>query len=223
MLTPVFCSIDPQTPFTRGNRRWAIDSSPGRFLAVASSVSTTSLIWDLSGEASLPAEFRTQFLVNVDQWDGFPTKRREWLARLRARGNAFVFAGDIHASFVTDHDGVADFTGPAVSSTTFSTFVSTALPALTRTLTPEQRQLLEQWLVVELDRTFQAGFPQMKFADSQRNGYLLLHVEPEQVTASYYLVDPSELAAPLYDDPGTLNGRFSTRRFVLRNGGIAEI
>ncbi|MDV7395686.1 hypothetical protein RZS08_30130, partial [Arthrospira platensis SPKY1] len=91
--------------------------------------------------------------------EGFPTKRQELLARLRARGNAFVFAGDIHASFVTDHDGVADFTGPAVSSTTFSTFVSTALPALTSTLTPEQQQLVNQLLIDELDRTFQAGFP----------------------------------------------------------------
>jgi hypothetical protein len=78
-------------------------------------------------------------------------------------------------------------------------------------------------LVVELDRTFQAGFPKLKFADSRRNGYLLLHVEPEQVTASYYLVDPSELAAPLYDQPDALNGRFSTRRFVLRNGVVAEV
>ena len=216
----------PEDVFGAKQEGWlyqAIDSSPGRFLAVASSVSTTSLIWDLSGEASLPAEFRTQFLVNVDQWDGFPNKRREWLARLRARGNAFVFAGDIHASFVTDHDGVADFTGPAVSSTTFSTFVNTALPALTSTLTPEQQQLVNQLLIDELDRTFQAGFPNLKFADSQRNGYLLLHVEPEQVTATYHLVDPGDLATPLYDDPDALNRRFSTHRFVLRNGGITEI
>ncbi len=213
----------PEDVFGAEQEGWlyqAIDSSPGRFLAVASSVSTTSLIWDLSGEASLPAEFRTQFLVNVDQWDGFPTKRREWLARLRARGNAFVFAGDIHASFVTDHDGVIDFTGPAVSSTTFSTFVSTALPALTSTLTPEQQQRVNQLLIDELDRTFQAGFPQLKFADSQRNGYLLLHVEPEQVTATYHLVDPDDLSTPLYDDPNALNRRFSTHRFVLRNGSI---
>ncbi|TVR61137.1 MAG: metallophosphatase [Candidatus Competibacteraceae bacterium] len=216
----------PEDVFGAEQEGWlyqAIDSSPGRFLAMASSVSTTSLIWDLSGEASLPAEFRTQFLVNVDQWDGFPTKRQELLARLRARGNAFVFAGDIHASFVTDHDGVADFTGPAVSSTTFSTFVSTALPALTSALTPEQQQLVNQLLVVELDRTFQAGFPKLKFADSQRNGYLLLHVEPEQVTATYHLVDPGDLAAPLYDDPDALNRRFSTHQFVLRNGLVAEV
>ena len=216
----------PEDVFGAEQEGWlyqTIDASPGRFLAVASSVSTTSLIWDLSGEASLPAEFRTQFLVNVDQWDGFPTKRQELLARLRTRGNAFVFAGDIHASFVTDHDGVADFTGPAVSSTTFSTFVSTALPALTSALTPEQRQLLEQLLVAELDRVFQAGFPKLKFADSTRNGYLLLDVETEQVTASYFLIDPSELAQPLYDDPAALSSRFSTRRFVLRNGVIAEI
>lgn len=201
----------------------AIASAPARFLAVASSVSTTSLIWKLSGEASLPPEFRTNFLVNVDHWDGFPNKRRELLARLQARGNAFVFAGDIHASFVTDHDGVADFTGPAVSSTTLGDFVSTALPALTGSLTPEQQQLLQQLLVNELDETLQHGFSKLRFADTQRNGYLLLTVEADWVTANYYLVDPADLAESLYDDPEALNARFSTRRFVLQNGVVSEI
>jgi hypothetical protein len=78
-------------------------------------------------------------------------------------------------------------------------------------------------LVVELDRTFEEGFPKLKFADSQRNGYLLLHVEPKQVTATDHPIDPDELAVPLYDDPTALNGRFSTRRFVLRNGVVAEV
>ena len=216
----------PEDVFGAEQEGWlqqAIDASPGRFLAVVSSVSTTSLIWNLAGEASLPAEFRTEFLVNVDQWDGFPNKRKELLDRLRARGNAFVFAGDIHASFVTDHEGVADFTGPAVSSTTFGTFVSTALPALTGTLTPAQQQLLDCLLFDELDGTLLRGFPKLRFADTRRNGYLLLRVEPEQVTASYHLIDSSELTAPLYTDPGALNARFSTRQFVLRNGAITEI
>lgn len=216
----------PENVFGAAQEGWlyqAIASSPARFLAVASSVSTTSLIWNLSGEASLPAEFRTQFLVNVDQWDGFPNKRQELLARLRARGNAFIFAGDIHASFVTDHDGVADFTGPAVSSTTFGTFVSSALPALTGALTPEQKQLLDRLLVAELDGTLRNGFTKLRFADTQRNGYLLLRVEADQVTAGYHLIDPAELAEPLYDAPEALNSRFSTRRFVLRNGVVTEV
>lgn len=214
----------PEDVFGATQEGWlyqAIASSPARFVAVASSVSTTSLIWNLSGEALLPAEFRTELLANVDHWDGFPNKRQELLARLRARGNAFVFAGDIHASFVTDHDGVADFTGPAVSSTTFGTFISSALPALISAFTPEQKQLVERLLVTELDNTLQAGFSKLKFADSKRNGYLLLRVEADRVTASYYLVDPSELAEPLYDDPEALNNLFSTRHFVLQNGVVS--
>ncbi len=220
----------PEDVFGAAQEGWlyqAIASSPARFLAVASSVSTTSLIWNLSGEASLPAQFRTELLFNVDHWDGFPNKRQELLAGLRARGNAFIFAGDIHASFVTDHDGVADFTGPAVSSTTFSTtfsrFVSSALPALTGALTPAQKQLLERLLVAELDDTLRNGFSKLRFADTQHNGYLLLRVEADQVTAGYHLIDPAELAEPFYDAPEALNSRFSTRRFILRNGVVTEV
>jgi alkaline phosphatase D len=216
----------PEDVYGANQEGWlyqAIASAPARFLAVASSVSTASLIWGLSGEALLPPEFRTDFLVNVDHWDGFPNKRQELLAHLRARGNAFVFAGDIHASFVTDHDGVADFTGPAVSSTTFGGFVSTALPALTGSLTPEQQQLLQRLLVNELDETLRNGFSKLRFADTQRNGYLLLTVEADRVTASYYLINPGELVEPLYDDPDALNALFSTRQFVLQNGQVAEI
>ena len=77
--------------------------------------------------------------------------------------------------------------------------------------------------MAELDSTFQAGFAKLKFADSKRNGYLLLHVEAEQVTASYHLVDPGELTEPRYDDPGALNSRFSTHRFVLRNGAVTGV
>jgi hypothetical protein len=76
-------------------------------------------------------------------------------------------------------------------------------------------------LVTELDNTLQAGFSKLKFADSKRNGYLLLRVEADRVTASYYLVDPSELAEPLYDDPEALNNLFSTRHFVLQNGVVS--
>ncbi len=215
----------PEDVFGETQEGWlyqTIASSPARFLAVVSSVSTTSLIWDLSAETQLPADFQTQFLVNVDQWDGFLNKRQELLAQLRARGNAFVFAGDVHASFVTDQEGVADFTGPAISSTTFKSFVSAALPAITSSMTTEQQQLVEQLLVTELDESLRKGFSKLRFADTARNGYLMVLVEAEQVTASYHLIDASELAKPYYDNPEALNERFSTYRFVLRNGVITE-
>jgi hypothetical protein len=94
---------------------------------------------------------------------------------------------------------------------------------VTGSLNHEQQQLLQQLLVTELDETLQKGFSKLRFVDTRRNGYLLLTVEADRVIANYYLVNPGELAEPLYDDPDALNAVFSTRRFVLQNGVISEI
>ena len=104
----------------------------------------------------------------------------------------------------------------------FKSFVSAALPAITSSMTMEQQQLVEQLLVTELDESLRKGFSKLRFAYTARNGYLLVLVAAEQVTASYYLIDASELAEPYYDNPEALNERFSTYRFVLRNGVITE-
>ena len=94
-------------------------------------------------EIPLPA---TQFYLNVDQWDGFPLRRTVLLenttddegepllpASLKS-SNAVVIAGDIHASFTTDHGldtggngRCVEFVTPAVSSGNIASFVTTSV------------------------------------------------------------------------------------------------
>ncbi len=88
----------------------------------------------------LPA---AQFYLNVDQWDGFPIRRRVFLDNPTGalpttlkETNAVLLAGDIHARFVTDHgtdennNRCVEFTTPAVSSGTLGSFVTGAVASV---------------------------------------------------------------------------------------------
>ena len=198
------------------NQRLA--SSDATFMAVASSVSTTSLVWDLSAETTLPADYQTRFLVNVDQWDGFPNRRAQLLAALKQRGNSFLFAGDIHSAFVTDHGGVADFTSPAVSSETFGNFVGTAIQVVAAGFTSAQQQRLQELLVTNLDATLKAGFNKLVLADTGSHGFILIEVSGDQTVAAYHLLAAAEVTKSYYDDPKALAGKVQIKRFAYRKG-----
>src|SRR5262249_20381899 len=107
----------------------ALQASDARWKVVVNSTSLTSMVLDLTGQtpglppqfqailAQLPAELRNRFYLNVDQMDGFPAFTGALLSLYAQRGDVALVAGDIHASFATEHaGGVWEFTGPAVSS-----------------------------------------------------------------------------------------------------------
>jgi len=72
----------------------AIAESEATFLCLVSSVSTASLLWDLTAEDVFAAiGFNQLFLANVDHWDGFPYRREALLRALQARGRSFVVSG----------------------------------------------------------------------------------------------------------------------------------
>ncbi|HEY1904739.1 MAG TPA: alkaline phosphatase D family protein, partial [Myxococcaceae bacterium] len=63
---------------------------------LVSSVSLVSMQLNLAGIAGVPAQFARAFYFDVDQWDGFPNKRAELLARLAGVQNLIALSGDIH-------------------------------------------------------------------------------------------------------------------------------
>ncbi len=214
----------PENVFGDVQQAWLndkIQNSSATFLALASPVSTTSLILDFSAETILPAAFQTAFYLYLDQWDGFPNKWAELLATLKQRGNALVLSGDIHASFVTDYEGVVDFTAPAISSSTDHTFVRDALPAVLSSFNEAQRQRAEE-LVENLEETYKAGFEQMKFADTRKNGYVILTIEADKVTSTFYLLDSKMVETSYYDNPAALAEHFVTKTFVFPQNLLTE-
>ncbi|OUD13262.1 alkaline phosphatase D family protein [Thioflexithrix psekupsensis] len=204
---------------TQENWLWQkIQTSPAKFVALASSVSTATLGWDFSNNTAIPEAFRTAFYLNVDHWDGFPNKRKELLAQLRQRGNAFLFAGDIHSAYVVDHDGVADFTSPAISSGTFFEFGQDAVKALGSAFTVEQQASLQALLTTDFEQLMQSFSPNLKFADTRQHGFIMLQVDATQVQATFHLL-PSELVnAAYYEQIDTLKAQVTQKRFILQNG-----
>jgi alkaline phosphatase D len=215
----------PENVLGNAQQTWletTLFTSDATFVALGSPVSTTSLILDLSQQTALPAEFRTAFYLNVDHWDGFPNRRQYLLGALRKRGNAFVFAGDIHASLVTDHDGVADFTGPAVSSETFQAFTGKAIEGLAASFSAEQRQFLQAMLLPNLDALLRQGFAKLKFASSNQHGFILMEVNGQQVSADYHLLPAEHATRRHYGDPAALANLVQRKRFVLHKNGPLE-
>ncbi len=208
----------PENVFGDAQQKWLetqISLSNATFIGLGSSVSTASLILDFTQQTGLPAEFRTAFYLNADHWDGFPNRRKQLLELLKRRGNTFIFAGDIHAAFVCDHSGVVDFTGPAVSSETFQNFVAQALNVVGASFSAEQQQGLATQLVPNLDAVLQSAFSPLKFAATGKHGFILLHVDGQQVTADYHLLDSA-----LVNQEVTPQAITSTKhRFVLAKGG----
>src|SRR5688500_10935746 len=77
------------------------------------------MIWDLRNKPDVePGTVRNRYYFSVDQWDGFPDKRRELLTALRegSGGRTLFVAGDIHAAFASVEHGVPALTAPAIAS-----------------------------------------------------------------------------------------------------------
>lgn len=122
---------------------------------VGSSVSAAPLLADLSasrkpladpvaegtlayilGSGLVPEPLKQQFYLNVDHWDGFPQGKEKLVKEVFEANGVITLSGDIHSSFVTEHqytDGstkAVDFTTSSVSSGTFGEFLSEGLDTL---------------------------------------------------------------------------------------------
>jgi alkaline phosphatase D len=198
-------------------------ASDATFINVISTVSTAPLRWDLRSATNLPADYQTVFKPNVDQWDGFPQGKQAFLETLANRPGAFLASGDIHASFVTQHQTstmvmpVADFTGPAISSGTFNNFVESAIAGLPG-LDSAQKAAANQALVLGLDQTLQASAPAdepIVFADTTHHGIMVFRVDGAQTQVDYLLIDQSAVSQNLTGDSSALIKAFSRQRFTL--------
>jgi len=214
----------PEDAWGATQQTWLYDkiqSARATFLGVASSVSASSLVVDLSAQTNFPPDLQTAFYLNVDHWDGFPNKRLELMNLLRVRGNAFLLSGDIHAAFATDHNGVADFTGTSVSSGTFNSFAATGVEAFRSLLNDEQFADAQEILINQLDTTLQAANSNIRFSDTTRNGYTLMTVSQESVTGTFYLLDDQYVSQSYYDNYAAIANEFVSKTLVFQNNVLS--
>ena len=178
---------------------------------VGSSVSFTPLRLDLRRpEVQAPAAWAHEVLLNVDHWDGFPDEREAWLERFDARG-AVLLSGDIHASFASQHrERVVEFTAPSVSSKSLGDILERNASGDAATREAGAR------LAAALDPLLRAGYPPMRYAQTRRNGVVLLEIGADALVARYLELDGALVKERLYDSPGRWRSAVQERRFAVR-------
>lgn len=200
---------------------WLLESarSSQTWKVVASSVSTTSMIWDLRNKPDVePPTVRNRYYFSADQWDGFPDKRRELMTALRDRagGRVLFVCGDIHASFASVEYGVPVLTAPAISASALQeeageTVAAAGFPP---------GSAVYRYVVTEMDNTFREANPGIAFVDTDSHGFTVVEVRPEEASASYHLIPMSEVHEDYSERPEELAARFSRRDFLVRPGAI---
>jgi alkaline phosphatase D len=185
---------------------------------IVSSVSFTSLVWDLRTKTDIPdPTLRQRFYFNVDHWDGFPTKKKELLGTLKAGNvNAVVLSGDIHASYASVEEGIPALTSPAISSGTVQELAGNAVLGAGY----YSGSAIYRYVVAELDPTLKAGNPNLVFSDSMQHGFMVVDVQANQVQATYHLIPSSEVNKDYSKRPDDLPGKFTSRSFKVQNGAI---
>jgi len=192
--------------------------SQSRWKVVASSVSHTSLILDLTNPAlGIPAPFNQKFYLNLDHWDGFTNKRDELLQDTLANvPGSVLIAGDIHASFVSDHgQGTYEFTGTSVSSGVFRDLLigmATSDPVLSSI--PGINQLIENDSLL-----MQAANPGISYANTNVNGVTIVTAGSEGMQVSQFEAEHDAVFVNHYADAANFVANMTERRFDIDDNG----
>ncbi|NBD07790.1 MULTISPECIES: alkaline phosphatase [Corallococcus] len=187
---------------------------------VVSSTSLSALIWDFTKQEDITdPTLRQRFYFSVDQWDGFPTKKKVLLNTLKAQGvtNTLFISGDIHASFASVEEGVPTLTAPGITSGSIKSLASLALiGAGYATGAP-----VYQHAVTEMEKTLKASNPGLRFADADSHGFVLVEVKADETLATFHLIPAAEVAKDYSKRAdGELEAKFATHTFRVKNSDI---
>jgi len=188
---------------------------------IVSSVSFSALILDLRAKTDIPdPSLRQRFYFTTDQWDGFPTKKKELLKYVKDNStNAVFLSGDIHASFASVEEGVPTLTAPAISSGSIKEEAGTAVLGAGFA----QGSPIYRYIAAETDQTLQAANPNLVFSESDSHGFVVVEVKPNELLATYHLIPSSEVHKDYTKRTTTeLQGKFSTQTLRVQDGTITS-
>jgi len=118
---------------------------------------------------------------NTDQWDGYPVERAALAAAMASRGGpTLVLSGDIHSAWAIE--GLRDDQGRATAVELVCPPAATT-PA-GRLLPPGVGSALGAWMTRSLDG--------VRWADLDHYGFVVLDIEREGATATWWWVDPED-------------------------------
>jgi len=209
--------------------KWISDillESQANWRVYASSVSMASMIVDLSSIDELDPLLKTKFYINLDQFDGFKFQREVLLSKLREKPS-IVISGDIHSTFITDHHGVVEFTGSAVSSCTFSEALSKYIE--TSDISDHIENIEE--IIANLDlgqllldsnstqNNIDPNSSLIKAVDMKNNAYVVIEATTENLKSRIYSIAAERSVEMLYEVKN-INDYFSSRTFNVRRSDM---
>jgi alkaline phosphatase D len=209
-----------------------LTQSPATWKILGNSVMMTPTFIDFTNPqiaALLPPEFpdvlRTRLMVNAEDFNGFPQKKMEMIGLAALAPGTVVISGDIHSTFVTDHgNGVFEFTGPAISSSTLGEISVRAI---------ENDPLLGQIPGIgDLIRGFFSTMLQLSsndpahsssaiaYAENFTHGYMIMDASADSLTATMVELPSNEVATDHTQDAAALDSLFVERVFTVQDGQL---
>ncbi|MEZ4293809.1 MAG: alkaline phosphatase D family protein [Polyangiaceae bacterium] len=183
----------------------------------------TPLQIDLTTQA-IPDQFKQVFYMNVDSWDGFRDRRSKLLTDLTALSNVVAITGDIHASYcaVPSVNGdpskrIVELVGSSVSSGTFRSLLQSQVAA-----DPVLSGIPGAGaLAGAIDSLLGGGInPHLAFADSARNGFVVVDVSATEFVATYHRISEKEVEVDHYEkSDADLEALFKVEVFKTNAGG----
>jgi alkaline phosphatase D len=207
-------------------------SSPATWKVLGHSFMMTPMVIDFTNPliaAMLPPEFpdflRTKLIINAEDFNGLPQKTMEVLGLLGLVNNAVVISGDIHSTFVTDHqNGIYELTPPAISSATNGEIVIRVVgsdPILGQI--PGIEEILQNYALLLQVSSLSPTVSQsdILYANTFSHGYGIVDVTADAFTILIQEISSDEIGTSYYDDPEALNDLFTPLMFTIRDGAIA--
>jgi len=204
--------------------QWISDTltqSSSRWRVYASSVSMAPMTANLSNIEGLDPILKTEFYLNLDQFDGFKFQKDLILNQLRVQPS-IVISGDIHSTFVTDHHGVVEFTGASVSSCTFAEAIPKYIAS--SDISDHIEGIAEIIENLDLDKLIlDSNFRQhhsnpnialIKDVDLKSNAYIIIEVNAENLVNKTYSIAAERSLEKLYEAKN-INDYFSLRSYTV--------
>jgi alkaline phosphatase D len=197
-------------------------ASANTWKLIVSSVSLSALVLDFRNKTDIPdTSLRQRFYFTTDQWDGFPTKKKELLSYMKANvPNALFISGDIHASFASVEEGVPTLTAPSITSGSIKEEAGTAVKGVGYA----PGSAIYRYIAVDTDKTLKEGNPNLAFTNTDSHGFVLLEVKATEAVASYHLIPATEVHKDYSTrSPSELQRQFIRQDLRVQNGTITPI
>ncbi|APR86864.1 Phosphodiesterase/alkaline phosphatase D [Minicystis rosea] len=221
---------DPKNIEVMGSdqEKWFLDTMTGSkstWKVWGNEYCLTQIAIDLSPQP-VPPPFNTRFYINVDDWDGYRSKRNEILSKLSAVGNVVAVTGDIHAFFAATpfaagapEKKIVEFVGSSVTSGTFmSLLLGQVKSDPTLSMLAGAEQLAMNIDALMLDKTTKIN-PDKGFSNSVSNGYVVVEAGAAELVARYNIILEVEVKNDYTGQLEQLNQRFKRLQFKTIAGG----